>query len=144
MDGEVPSPMDWWVPASCPCSSSWYWHWGASWYSHYGRKTKDHFPPTQWSCFSVLPFSPGPWSNDKVIIWGIFGQPLECYFSLFLHCLRVEMPFRCKQAFPREEKCLLDLTWSVLQEDHELMVSLGYILGLSQKNPCRLLGLDWV
>jgi hypothetical protein len=26
-----------------------------------------------------------------------------------------EMPFRCKQAFPREEKCLLDLLRSVLQ-----------------------------
>jgi hypothetical protein len=25
------------------------------------------------------------------------------------------MPFRCKQAFPREEKCLLDLLRSVLQ-----------------------------
>jgi hypothetical protein len=24
------------------------------------------------------------------------------------------MPFRCKQAFPREEKCLLDFLWSVL------------------------------
>jgi hypothetical protein len=32
-----------------------------------------------------------------------------------LHCLRAEMPFRCKQAFPREEKCLLDLLWSGLQ-----------------------------
>jgi hypothetical protein len=25
------------------------------------------------------------------------------------------MPLRCKQAFPREEKCLLDLPQSVLQ-----------------------------
>jgi hypothetical protein len=32
-----------------------------------------------------------------------------------LHCLRVEMPFRCKQAFPRKEKCLLDLLPSVLK-----------------------------
>jgi hypothetical protein len=30
---------------------------------------------------SVLPFSPGPWSNDKVIVWGIFCQPLERYFT---------------------------------------------------------------
>jgi hypothetical protein len=29
------------------------------------------------------------------------------FYSLFLHCLRAEMPFRCKQAFPRE-KYLLD------------------------------------
>jgi hypothetical protein len=27
--------------------------------------------------FSVLSFSPGPWSYDKVIIWGKSGQPLE-------------------------------------------------------------------
>jgi hypothetical protein len=25
------------------------------------------------------------------------------------------MPFRCRRAFPRELKCLLDLLWSVLQ-----------------------------
>jgi hypothetical protein len=25
--------------------------------------------------FSVLPFSPDPWSNDKVIVQGISGQP---------------------------------------------------------------------
>jgi hypothetical protein len=29
-------------------------------------------------------------------------------FIAYLHCLMAEMPFRCKQAFPREEKCLLD------------------------------------
>jgi hypothetical protein len=29
------------------------------------------------------------------------------------------MPFRCKQAFPREEKCLLDLLRSVLQSFKE-------------------------
>jgi hypothetical protein len=33
------------------------------------------------ACFSVLPFSPGLQSNNKVIIWGISGQPLECYFT---------------------------------------------------------------
>jgi hypothetical protein len=31
--------------------------------------------------FSVLPFSPDPQSNDKVIFQGISGQPLECYFT---------------------------------------------------------------
>jgi hypothetical protein len=36
-------------------------------------------------------------------------------YSLFLQCLRAEMPLRCKWAFPREEKCLLDLLWYVLQ-----------------------------
>jgi hypothetical protein len=28
-------------------------------------------------CFSVLPFSPGPWSNDKSYHSGKSGQPLE-------------------------------------------------------------------
>jgi hypothetical protein len=32
------------------------------------------------------------------------------------------MPFRYKQEFPREEKCLLDLLWSVL---HMFVWSLG-------------------
>jgi hypothetical protein len=36
--------------------------------------------------FSVLPFSPGPQSNDRVIIWGISGLPLECYFTWPLVC----------------------------------------------------------
>jgi hypothetical protein len=45
--------------------------------SHYDKKAKDHFLARQWSYFSVLPFSPSPWSNDKVIIWGKSGQPLE-------------------------------------------------------------------
>jgi hypothetical protein len=38
------------------------------------------------ACFSVLPFSPGPQSNNKVIIWGISGQPLEHYFTWPLTC----------------------------------------------------------
>jgi hypothetical protein len=36
--------------------------------------------------FSVLPFSPGPRSNDKVIVWGISGQHLERYFTWPLAC----------------------------------------------------------
>jgi hypothetical protein len=44
--------------------------------SHNGRKAKGHFPTRQWSLF-ILPFSPGPQSNDKVIVWGLSGQPLE-------------------------------------------------------------------
>jgi hypothetical protein len=45
-----------------------------------------------------------------VIPWVKVGNG---FYSLFLHCLRAEMPFRCKQAFPRE-KCLLSLLRSVL------------------------------
>jgi hypothetical protein len=40
-----------------------------------------------------------------VIPWVRVGSG---FYSLFLHCLRAELPFRCKQAFFREEKCLLD------------------------------------
>jgi hypothetical protein len=36
--------------------------------------------------FSVLPFSLGPWYNNKVIILGISGQPLEHYFTWPLAC----------------------------------------------------------
>jgi hypothetical protein len=36
---------------------------------------------------------------------------------LFMHCLRAEIPFRCKRVFPREEKCLLDLPQSVLHKN---------------------------
>jgi hypothetical protein len=36
--------------------------------------------------FSVLLFSPGPQSNDKVVIWGISGKPLEHYFTWPLAC----------------------------------------------------------
>jgi hypothetical protein len=49
----------------------------------------------------------------KTAYWGMQRDPETVipwvrvrsgFYSLFLHCLRVEMPFRCKQAFPREEK----------------------------------------
>jgi hypothetical protein len=36
--------------------------------------------------FSVLPFSPSPWSNDKVIVQGKSGQPLERQFTRPLAC----------------------------------------------------------
>jgi hypothetical protein len=38
------------------------------------------------ACFSVLPFSPSPWSENKVIVWGISGQPLEHHFTQPLAC----------------------------------------------------------
>jgi hypothetical protein len=41
----------------------------------YGREAKDHFPLLQWSHFSVLPFSPSPWSNDKVIVGAYLAGP---------------------------------------------------------------------
>jgi hypothetical protein len=53
----------------------------------------------------------GTWK--PVIPW-VRGR--EWGFIAFLHCLRAEMPFRCRQVFPREEKCLPDLLWSVFQD----------------------------
>jgi hypothetical protein len=48
------------------------------WGSHNGRKQNVIFLLDSGAHFSVLPFSPGPWSNDKVIILAKSGQPLEC------------------------------------------------------------------
>jgi hypothetical protein len=38
------------------------------------------------ACFSVLPFSPSPQSNNKFIIQGKSVQPLEYYFTRPLAC----------------------------------------------------------
>jgi hypothetical protein len=46
--------------------------------SHYGKKQKIIFQLDSGAHLSVLSFSPGPQSNDKVIVWGESGQPLEC------------------------------------------------------------------
>jgi hypothetical protein len=35
---------------------------------------------------SAIPFSPGPRSSKKITVWGISGQPLECYFTQYLAC----------------------------------------------------------
>jgi hypothetical protein len=51
-------------------------------------------------------------TQKPVIPWVRVGSG---FYNLFLYYLRVEMPFRYKQSFPREEKCLLDLLWSVLK-----------------------------
>jgi hypothetical protein len=50
-------------------------------------------------------------AQKLVIPWARVGSG---FYNLFLHCLRVEMPFSCKQVFPRE-KCLLDLLQCFLQ-----------------------------
>jgi hypothetical protein len=60
MEGKVPLPMDWWVLASCPRCTSWHPCWGAI----IVEKQKI-FVLDNGACFSVLPFSPGPRSNDK-------------------------------------------------------------------------------
>jgi hypothetical protein len=59
-------------------------------------------------------------TRKPVIPWVRVGSG---FYSLFLYCLRAEMPFRCKQSFPRVEKCLLDLLWSVLHQCEESLPS---------------------
>jgi hypothetical protein len=44
------------------------------------------------------------------------GWGVDFTASFFVYCLRAEMPFRCRQEFPGEEKCLLDLPRNVLQD----------------------------
>jgi hypothetical protein len=69
-----------------------------------------------WKDFICRVFS---WRKEKrkTAYWRMqgdleIGDPVglggEWGFIAYLHCLMEEMPFRCKQAFPREEKCLLD------------------------------------
>jgi hypothetical protein len=46
--------------------------------SHYDKKTqKIIFQLDSRAHFSVLPFSPGPWSMTKIIVQDKSGQPLE-------------------------------------------------------------------
>jgi hypothetical protein len=84
IEGEVPPPMDWWVPASCPHSTSWHQCWGASWQPLW-QKTTDHFPARQWSSFLCLTFlsrSPVQWQGycsgqiwpaPRVLLYLAFG-----------------------------------------------------------------------
>jgi hypothetical protein len=72
MEGEVPPPMDWWVQASWPHSTSWHQCWGAI----MAEEQKVIFLLDSGACFSVLPFSPGPQSNDKsYCLWQIWPAP---------------------------------------------------------------------
>jgi hypothetical protein len=75
-----------------------------------------------WKDFICRVFS---WRKEKrkTAYWRMqgdleIGDPVglggEWGFIAYLHCLMEEMPFRCKQAFPREEKCLFYLLWSLL------------------------------
>jgi hypothetical protein len=65
-------------------------------------------------CFSVLPFSFGPpRSNDKVTIQGIFGQPLERYFTWPLACFWGDLLF-CHSFFIVPETPVPLLGWDLL------------------------------
>jgi hypothetical protein len=78
----------------------------------------------------ILENAGGPETGDPMAQGGEWG------FIAYLHCLMAEMPFRCKQAFPREEKCLLDLLRSVLQS-FNTECSKEWIRWLKLKYPFR-------
>jgi hypothetical protein len=67
------------------------------------------------ACFSVLPFSPGLQSNDKVIIWGKSGQPLECYFTQPLACSLGDLLF-CHSFLIVPETPVPPLGWDLLSQ----------------------------
>jgi hypothetical protein len=79
------------------------------------EKQKIIFQPDSGACFSVLPFSPGPWSNDKVIVWGKSGQPLECYFTQPLACSWGDLFFCCSFLIVPETPVPL-LGWDLLSQ----------------------------
>jgi hypothetical protein len=54
--------------------------------SHDGRKTRAHFLARQWRPFLCLTFLSWSQSNDKVIVQGKSGQPLEHCFTQPLFC----------------------------------------------------------
>jgi hypothetical protein len=85
MEGEVPLPIDGWVPASVhtPLINI---DIVEPWVVITVEKQKVIFLLDSGARFSVLPFSLGPRSNDKVIIRGISGKPLERYFTWPLSC----------------------------------------------------------
>jgi hypothetical protein len=64
---------------------------------------------------SLLPFSPGPWSNNKVIVQGISGQPLECYFTWPLACSWGDLHF-CHSFLTDPETPVCLLGWDLLSQ----------------------------
>jgi hypothetical protein len=85
MEGGVLPPMDWWAlgsPVQAPLNINV----EEPWVTIKLEKQKIIFLLNSGAHFSVFPFSPSPWSNNKVIIRGISGQPLDCYFTWPLVC----------------------------------------------------------
>jgi hypothetical protein len=77
MEGKVPPPMDWWVRLPVHAQLV-----GINvedpYGSHYDKKKKKMiFWLDSGAHCSVLSFSPGPQSNDKIIIQGKSGKPLD-------------------------------------------------------------------
>jgi hypothetical protein len=65
--------------------------------------------------FSVLPFSPGPGSNDKVIVQDKTGRPLEHYFTQPLACSWRDLHF-CHSFLIVTETPVPLLGWDLLSQ----------------------------
>jgi hypothetical protein len=125
MEGRVPPPMDWWVlgpPVQPPLLD-----------------INDEKPPVtiivekqkiiflldSEACFSVSPVSPSPQSNNKVIIRGISGQPLEHYFTWPLLCSWGDLHF-CHSFLIVPETPVPLLGWDLPpQLKAQILLSLG-------------------
>jgi hypothetical protein len=86
VEGGVPPPMDWWflgLPVQAPLLDI---NVEEPQVDIIVEKWRVMFLLDDGACFSVLSFSPGSRSNNKFIIRGISGQPLEDYFTWPLAC----------------------------------------------------------
>jgi hypothetical protein len=72
MEGKMPPPMDWWVPGPPVQAPLLNINVEEPWVVIILEKWKVIFLLYSGAYFSVLPFSPGPWSNNKVTC-GISG-----------------------------------------------------------------------
>jgi hypothetical protein len=79
------------------------------------EKQKIIFWVDRGACFSALSFSPGPQSNDKVIVRGIFGQSLEHYFTWPLACSWGDLLF-CHSFLIVPETPVPLLRWDLLSQ----------------------------
>jgi hypothetical protein len=86
MEGGVSPSMDWWVPGPTVQALLLNINVEEPWVTIMVEKWKVIFLPDSWAHFSVLPFSPGPQSNNKVIVQCLSDQPLECYSTRLLAC----------------------------------------------------------
>jgi hypothetical protein len=71
MEGEVPSPMDWWVQASHPQSTSWHQCWGAT----MAEKQTVIFLLDSGACFSFSFFSWSPVKWQKLLFRANLASP---------------------------------------------------------------------
>jgi hypothetical protein len=115
VEGRVPPPMDWWVlgpPVQAPLLDI---NTEEPRVTVMVEKWKIIFLLDSGTHFSVLPFSPGPQSNDKVIVWGISGQILEHYLTWPLACSWEDLHF-CHSFLIVPETLVPLLGWDLLSQ----------------------------